>query len=766
MADTQSPTSSTSSLFSFLIAWCFIILLAVLAIAELKAPDSVPATAPQTEFSAERALIHVRAMAAVPHPIGSSANDAVREYLLAQLSGLGMNPQVFRATGIYNGNRAVIAGDTRDIVGRLPGTANSQAIMLMAHYDSVPTAPGAADDVSGVAAILEAVRALRAGPPLKNDLIVLLTDGEEAGLLGAEAFVANNPLLKDIGLVLNFEARGDRGPSMLFETSSNNAALIKEVARSAPYPVGSSLFYSIYKLLPNDTAFTVFRPAATPGLNFAFGGRLEAYHSGLDTPDNLSTESLQHHGSYALALARGFGQMDVSQLKQRNGDDVFFDWFGSSLITYSQKWVIPVEILASILLVLTILISTRRPEVRMGRIFLALLPSLGILLAMPVLLAAAGWLLLGRLPGEMTIGDTPANSWELTGLVLFAAGIGSTLFAMFRKRFTLQELGLAGLIIVCICSWAFALLLPAGSYLLLWPLLITTLGFLIIEAIGKASSVTQWVATLPGAAITILLFAPLAYLLYIFLTLQWITMAAIGLLLGLFFIACIPLVNVAVPQRRGRALTWILVLGGIIVLAVGVTKSHSSPEHPHRDGLIYSLNADDHTARWICLDRALDSWTSQFIANKPQPQPAPNYLAGAQRPVFSATASPGNLLPPVADIKADEKQGDVRNIRMTVKSQRNVNRIVLRLVGNVQPISFKISGRQITPRQSSPGYAIILYGMGSEPVDLELALKAPSGVSFWLTDYSEGLPETHPRSANILAEQGSDETIVVRKYSL
>ena len=651
MADAQSPTSSTSSLFSSFIALCFIVLLAVLAIAELKAPDAVPATASQTEFSAERALTHVRTMAAAPHPIGSTANDAVREYLLAQLSALGMNPQVFRAIGIYNGSRSVIAGDTRDIVGRLPGTANSQAIMLMAHYDSVPTAPGAADDVSGVAAILEAVRALRTGPPLKNDLIVLFTDGEEAGLLGAEAFVATNPLLKDVGLVLNFEARGDRGPSLLFETSNNNAALIQEVAHAAPYPVGSSLFYSLYKLLPNDTDFTVFRPAATPGLNFAFGGRLEAYHSGLDTPDNLSTASLQHHGSYAVGLAQGFGQMDVSQLKQRNGDDVFFDWFGSSLITYSQKWVIPAEILATILLVLTILISTRRPAVRVGRIFLALLPSLGILIAIPVLLAAVGWLLLGRLPGEVTIGDTSANSWELTGFVLLAAGIGCALFAMLRKRFSIQELALAGLIIVCIVSWTFALLLPAGSYLLLWPLLITTLGFLIIEVTGmSASPAAQWVATLPGAALTILLFAPLAYLLYIFLTLQWITMAAIGLLLGLFFIACVPLVNVAVPQRGGRALTWVLVLGGIVVLAVGVTQSHPSREHPHRDSLIYSLNADDHTARWITFDRGLDSWTSQFITNKPQPQSAPNYLSGAQRPVLSAPVTPGGLLPPVADI--------------------------------------------------------------------------------------------------------------------
>ena len=117
-------------------------------------------------------------------------------------------------------------------------------------------------------------------------------------------------------------------------------------------------------------------------------------------------------------------------------------------------------------------------------------------------------------------------------------------------------------------------------------------------------------------------------------------------------------------------------------------------------------------------------------------------------------------------MKADEKQGDLRKIRMTVRSPRKAGRIVLRLDGNVQPVSIKIAGREAAPRQRSSGFAIFLYGMGDEPIDLELTLKAPSGVSFWLTDYSQGLPETPPRPADITAQQGSDETVVSRKYKL
>src|SRR5512146_2244748 len=266
---TTQPESGTSPHPSFFFAWLFIVALAGLAVAGLKAPEPKSAAVPDGAFSAERALVHVREIARVPHPLGSAADATVRAYLLAQLTQLGLQPQIFASMGVRSSVRQIVAGKVNDIVGRLPGTVPGPAIMLMAHYDSVYRAPGAADDGSGVATILEVVRAVKHGPPLQRDVIVLLTDGEEEGLLGAEAFAHSHPWMKDVGLIMNFEARGSRGPSLLFETSTNNRPLIEAVARAAPHPIGSSFFYALYKLLPNDTDFTVFRPAAIPGLNFA-----------------------------------------------------------------------------------------------------------------------------------------------------------------------------------------------------------------------------------------------------------------------------------------------------------------------------------------------------------------------------------------------------------------------------------------------------------------------------------------------------------------
>jgi hypothetical protein len=760
----------SGSLLLSLLAWSLIILLIAAAVGGLKPPNPIAATAAPSEFSAERAMAHVGVIARTPHPIGSDANNAVKEYLIEQLYGLGLNPQVFPAIGVYQGARNIVVGDTRDVIGRLTGTASSGAVVLMAHYDSVYRAAGAADDGAGVAAILETVRALRNSPSLKNDLIVLFTDGEEAGLLGAEAFVSSHPWMKDVGLVLNFEARGDKGVSLLFETGVNNRLVIEGVAKAAPYPTASSLFYALYKLLPNDTDFTVFRSRRIPGLNFAFGENLEAYHSRLDTAENLSAASLQHQGSYALSLARQFGQTDLARLGALTGDDIFFDWFGGKLVAYGQNWVVPGEIVATLILILAILLSVRKQEVSVRRVLLALLAALGILLFVPAVLSATGWLVLRLLAGHLIIGDSPANSWLLAGLALVGGSAGTLSLAGFRKRFTVQELSFAGLITTCALSWMVALVLPAGSYLLFWPLIFMALGFVAIAALNiGAKTNAQSLASVPGTAVAVLLFAPIVYLLYIFLTLQVMTIAAMGLLIALFFLLCAPLLNGALPRGKSRYLVLLLLGGAVISMVTGAKQSHSSAQYPRQDNIIYSLDSDRRAAAWLSYDHSLDSWTSQFIPDIHQhPQPMPNYLAGLQRPVLSGPASVLELAPPVAEVKANEIVDNVRRIKMSVRSQRNANRIDLGFDKDMRPIAIKIAGRSLVPLQSSQGLTVSLFGPFATGADVELTFAAQSNVAFWLMDRSYGLPEVgaRVRPQNLMASEGSDQIMVCRKYQL
>jgi len=204
-----------------------------------RTPRAVPATAPDTVFSAERAMRHVEQIAQRPHAMGTADHDRVRDYIVDQLVALRLEPQIQKTTAI--GTRYREAGRVQNILARLPGSEpNSKAVLIMAHYDGVEAGPAAADDGAGVAAMLETLRALRARKrPLTHDVIVLFTDGEEAGLLGAAAFVREHPWAKDVAVVLNFEARGTTGRSLMFETGPGNLDVARALRADRDVTAGS-----------------------------------------------------------------------------------------------------------------------------------------------------------------------------------------------------------------------------------------------------------------------------------------------------------------------------------------------------------------------------------------------------------------------------------------------------------------------------------------------------------------------------------------------
>src|SRR5215213_5425859 len=306
----QLFSSSKYGSHALVLAWfCALVLLACAVVYQQRPPSAIPIDAPAPDFSSARALKHIAAIAKQAHPIGSAQQHEVREYIVAELRAAGLTPEIQQTTSFNTDGTAAVAATVQNIIARLPGTNNTKAVLLMGHYDSAANSRGAADDGSGVGTLLETIRALKSNAPLKNDTIFLFTDGEEVGLLGAIAFVKEHPWAKDVGLALNFEARGSSGPSFLFETSDGNGWLISEFAKAAPYPIAPSILYEIYRVLPNDTDLSPFKKAGLAGLNFAFIDDEVYYHSPNDRVENLDQQSLQHHGSYSLALTRHFGNL-------------------------------------------------------------------------------------------------------------------------------------------------------------------------------------------------------------------------------------------------------------------------------------------------------------------------------------------------------------------------------------------------------------------------------------------------------------------------
>jgi hypothetical protein len=397
------------------------------------------ASAPAGEFSAERAMVHVRAIAQRPHPLESADHERVRTYISTQFQELGTPAGIHSGIGQLGRRRAHV----ENLVARLPGASPANPILLAAHYDSTAGGPGAGDDAHGVAVLLETLRALRAGPPLRNDVIFLITDGEEAGLLGAAMFAADHPWRLQPRVVLNFEARGTGGRPSMFETSNNNEQLVRTLQTAAPWANATSLAYEIYRRMPNSTDLTVFKRAGLSGMNFAFIDHPEWYHHMQDDPDHLDQSSLQEQGNYALALTRAFGGQDLSQ--QQPGNAVYFPTPLTSLIVYSNWLVVPLAWMTALALVLAAVAGWRRG--RRG-VWIA------ALLAIP-----AGLHLL-------TAGSTPGASylleWPLFG--------GTLAFAVLMTA--TRRIG---------AGWELAVLLlaPAFSFLLILPMispLIVALG--------------------------------------------------------------------------------------------------------------------------------------------------------------------------------------------------------------------------------------------------------------------------------------------------
>ncbi len=306
-------------------------------------PPKLAASAPY--FSATRAMADIAVIARAPHPTGSAEDAAVRKYLGARLQAMGLEVSMPQGTMSAAAAQRLAAWRGHpapppplvNVVAVLPGLDRAlPAVLLMAHHDSVWGSPGAADDGAGVAAALETIRLIKAAGPQRRDLIVLFSDGEELGLEGAKAFFASDPRRGHVGVIVNMETRGGGGRASMFETGSDNGAMMRLFAQAVHRPVTTSLSVFIYKKLPNSTDYTVAKKLGYPGFNFAFIGRPALYHSPLATPDALDRGALQDMGRQVLDLTRAL--LAAPTLPGNAPDRVFFDAFGLVLISYAA-WV-------------------------------------------------------------------------------------------------------------------------------------------------------------------------------------------------------------------------------------------------------------------------------------------------------------------------------------------------------------------------------------------------------------------------------------------
>lgn len=332
-------------------AWGLVLASIAFAFYSLVPPPAVSADTSELTFSADRAMRHVEVIGTQPHPMGTAAIGEVRDYLISEIEKLGLLPefQSITAPNYYEPGGPV---EVVNVMARIPGRSTTGSIALVAHYDTVPTSPGANDNSAAVSTVLEAARALLAGPELLNDVVLLFTDGEEpAPQYGSNAFVSENPAFDEVAIVVNLEALGGSGPSMLVESSGPSTWLVERYAAEAPNPTAYSFVSATSALIGEiGTDFDAFRNAGVAGFHFAYMRGSPIYHTAADDVSAVSRASVQHHGSNALAVARYFGDADLAAMPA-SGDTVYFT-VRPFFVQYPAAWSIAAALIAAAMLFL------------------------------------------------------------------------------------------------------------------------------------------------------------------------------------------------------------------------------------------------------------------------------------------------------------------------------------------------------------------------------------------------------------------------------
>ena len=653
-------------------------------------PQRVPADSSSlSRFSTKRALEKVAAISGTPHYVGSGHHENVAAYLIKELQNLGLETKIQEGYTLSDWGNLVKA---KNIMARIKGSDNSKALLLLSHYDSAPHSKsiGASDDATGIATILEGVRAfLHNNSSHKNDIILLFSDAEELGLNGAALFVTKDSWAKEVGLAINFEARGTAGPSyMLMEVNRGNAALAHHFAKAGtPFPVSNSLMYSIYKMLPNDTDLTVFREQGKiPGLNFAYIDDHFNYHTQQDDIQHIDQRSVEHQGSYLLPLLHHFSNIDLKNLDSKE-DFVYFNT-PFHFIQYPFSWVLPMAIAALLFFLLLIFIGFGKRILIGKEVAKGFSVFFGALVTVAVLTFLTWQLILLIYPQYKDIqqGFT-YNGHSYIAAIIF---ISLSVCFLFYKNLLSGSQGMnyqvAPILFWILLNIAIVFYLPGAGFFII-PVFSSLIGFTYFIITQKTSTFINILFAIPA----LIIFTPFITTFPIGLGLKMLYISAI--LITLVFGLLLPVFDTFYNKKIWSLLMFIAAIGFLIDAHInsGYKFGKAKP-----NSLVYVYDVGKNKASWATYDTNMDEWTTTYLGYNPSDGPFLNttplfskYHSGFS---YSADAPLKPLKTPSIEFITDSIDGQQRHFKIRVSPNRNVNRYDLFADEKVVIRNFKANG--------------------------------------------------------------------------
>ncbi|SCY20152.1 M28 family peptidase [Flavobacterium caeni] len=656
--------------YSFFSAVIILILLGVLYVT-LMPRWNASTEGPLSEFSAARAMRHIKEMAKAPHYVGSENHKNVAAYLEKELQQLGLETTTQQGTTLTDWGNLV---HSKNILARIKGSGRGKALLLLSHYDSAPHSAslGASDDASGVATILEGVRAfLHNKTPHQNDIIIVFTDAEELGLNGAALFVTEHAWAKEIGVALNFEARGTAGPGyMLMEVNRGNAQMVEAFAAAGvSHPVSNSLMYSIYKMMPNDTDLTVLRSYGNiPGFNFAFIDDHFNYHTAQDDYAHLRPETIAHQGSYLMPLLKHLSSTDLSQLDTQ-GDRVYFNT-PLGFFHYPFAWNVPLLVIAAVLFVFFVFIGLGKRTLHLPEIFKGFLPLLGAVVLAGAL-AFFGWKLLrGIYPqyDDILQGFTYNGHAYIGAFVLLSVSVCFLCYAKTKTEAQISNQAVAPLLLWILLNLALVLFLPGAGFFIL-PVLF---GLLMLGYYVVTQKINPWINLLLGVPALFIL-APFIVMFPIGLGLK--ILAGSAVLTVLLFALLLP-----VFATFSRKLLWTFVtfLCAVGCLVYAHLNADYAPGKAKPNSLLYVYDADKEKADWATYDQNLDEWTKIYLGDNPTGAGHLNHLSlfskYGSKFTYANNAMVRDIPEPTVEFLKDSVVGKYRWVKIKITPNRKVNR--------------------------------------------------------------------------------------------
>lgn len=737
----------------------------LVALSAVRLSDRAPAqVVPATQrdvFSAERAFAHLQDLLKenVPHPAGSVANAAIGNRIVEKLERFGYEPQV--QEGLQCSTLAPGCAFVRNIIAVRKGREAGKAVMVTAHYDSVPASAAAADDGAGVAVMLELAERLAQREPLLHDIVFLFSDGEEAGLLGATLFAEKHPLMQRIGLVLNVEARGVSGPALMFETGANNARLIDLVA-AIPRPVTSSIHVEVYRRMPNDTDYSIYRRAGVPGLNFAFTRGASLYHSVRDDLQRLDRTTLQHLGESVSAVLMRAGETPWEALAAQT-DATYVDIGALMLLRWPSTWNLPLALLG---LAGVVALALWRAPLQLRSAAWALLT----LAAAAIVALVFGWLLswpLGHWPDTHPL-DHP-YPWP-GRIALIAAGV---LTALVCARWPGRRAGTAALLsmawlVLAMLTIATALLLPGATYVCLLPVVVYAVAGLLESRVRRTHG------TLPIVA------ACAAFFVAAYLALHHFAMVEVvlGFKLSHVKIAVLtlliwPLLPLAVHfEHSVGSRSALLASAATTVLAALIAMNVPSHTVDRPRGASLAYVQDEHGAQWQIESHAgPGEETLRAMGFDREAHEIEQYgVVRTKTQVRPATSL--DLPQPMVEIDADLKRDDQRIVQGRIRSGRSAHILGLAFAADAPLTRVAIEDQPVLVARPRSAEVIRVFGAGDQILRFEIIADPSQPLAFIVFD-DDALP-TEGEAAQMLAKrpvtaaplQFGDHAVVLRRVTL